>query len=103
MGVLDCVIFQPSHPIILQENTQAEIKCEHDDDNLYVMLWYQRRPQNNTLSLIGYSYYPNDPIYEEVFKDQFEMTMESKLKGALVRRKAEANDSGEYFCAASTQ
>ena len=102
-GVLDCVTFQPSHPIILQENTQAEIKCQHDDVSLNVMLWYQRRPQNNTLSLIGYSYYGSDPNYEEVFKDQFEMTMESELKGALVRRKAEANDSGEYFCAASTQ
>ena len=55
------------------------------------------------MSLIGYSYFGNDPNYEEVFKDQFEMTMESELKGALVRPKAEANDSGEYFCAASAQ
>ncbi|CAL8302108.1 unnamed protein product [Boreogadus saida] len=102
-GVLDCVTFKTSHPIILQENTRAEIKCQHDDDALSVMLWYQRRPENNTLSLIGYSYFGNKPNYEKEFKDQFELTRESELKGALVLRKAEANDSGEYFCAGSTR
>jgi hypothetical protein len=102
-GVLDCVTFVPSHPIILPENTQAEIKCQHDDDALDVMLWYQRRPESNNLSLIGYSYFGNDPNYEKEFKDQFELKRESRLKGALVLRKAEAKDSGEYFCAASTQ
>ena len=95
--------FQPSHPIILRENARAEIKCQHDDSSLNVMLWYQQRPQSNTLSLIGSVYIGSDPIYEEKFNGQFEMTRESELKGALVRQRAEANDSGEYFCAGSTQ
>ena len=99
----DCVTFQPSHPIILRENARAEIKCQHDDSALTVMLWYQRRPQNNTLILIGYYYFGSGPSYEKEFEGQFEMTRESELKGALVRQRAEANDSGEYFCAGSTQ
>ena len=102
-GVLDCVTFQPSHPIILQENARAEIKCQHNDSSLSVMLWYQRRPQSTVLSLIGYDYFASDSNYEDGFKDRFKMTRENEVKGALVLPRAEANASGEYFCAGSTQ
>ncbi|CAL8274289.1 unnamed protein product [Merluccius merluccius] len=101
-SMADCVKFQPSaNAIILNENARAEIKCEHDDSNLNVMLWYQQRPHSNVLSLICYNYVGSETTFEGEFKGRFEMTRENVMKGVLVRPRAEANDSGEYFCAAS--
>ncbi|KAJ3613132.1 hypothetical protein NHX12_019384 [Muraenolepis orangiensis] len=99
-SVINCVTFQPSHPIILRENARVEIKCEHDDSDFNMMLWYrQQRPSSNLLSLICYNYVASDPTYEAEFKGRFEMRRESVTRGTLVRLRAEANDSGEYFCA----
>ncbi|KAJ3612875.1 hypothetical protein NHX12_019132 [Muraenolepis orangiensis] len=62
-----------------------------------------QRPRSNLLSLICYNYIASDPTYEAEFKGRFEMRRENVTRGTLVRLRAEANDSGEYFCAGSTR
>ncbi|KAJ3613127.1 hypothetical protein NHX12_019379 [Muraenolepis orangiensis] len=84
VGVISCVTFQPSHPIILRENARVEIKCEHDDSDFNTMLWYrQQRPRSNLLSLICYNYVASNPTYEAEFKGRFEMRRESVTRGTL--------------------
>ena len=88
-------------PRIVSDTSRVEIKCNHDD-SLYNMLWYQQK-QSSLVTLIGYSYMSNDPVYEKQFEDRFEIMKENTKAGALIIQSANLSDSAVYFCAASTQ
>ncbi|XP_027140789.1 uncharacterized protein LOC104932216 [Larimichthys crocea] len=87
------VEFQQSLPKIANVTDRVEIKCSHNDNELYVMLWYQQR-QNGQLSLMGFSYDTTNPNYEEQFVDQIEISRESRqqsvrLHGAHLSRQSD--------------
>uniref|UniRef100_A0A667YKK1 Ig-like domain-containing protein n=1 Tax=Myripristis murdjan TaxID=586833 RepID=A0A667YKK1_9TELE len=86
---------------MLKEGTEVTISCSHDDSNLNVMLWYQQKEDNHSLTLIGYGYANIPQNYEGQFEKQFELTREDSLRGALIVRSAKPSDSAVYFCAAT--
>ncbi|CAK6983131.1 immunoglobulin lambda-1 light chain-like [Scomber scombrus] len=99
---VNAVTFLQSPPQIVNESTEVQIECSHDDSSLTVMLWYQQRKDSLSMTLIGYGY-PNSQKYEGQFEKQFKLTREDTVKGALKILKANLSDSAVYFCAASTQ
>ncbi|XP_028420968.1 uncharacterized protein LOC114546407 [Perca flavescens] len=94
------VTFQQSDPQIVNEGTEVQIKCSHDDASLVIMLWYQQREDGLSMTLIGYGY-ESSPTYEGQFEEQFQMTRNGSLKGVLSIRKATLSHSAVYFCAAN--
>lgn len=65
------VTFQPSHPRIVKQAVQEEMKCSHDGGGLYVMLWYQQTA-NSLMHLIGFNY--KDSTYKKQFEGRFQIT-----------------------------
>ncbi|MED6261286.1 hypothetical protein ATANTOWER_003114 [Ataeniobius toweri] len=55
--------FRQSSPLIVEENSEVEITCSHDDSSLIIMLWYQHKRDTNSMTLIGYGY-ENSQSYE---------------------------------------
>ncbi|KAF7652114.1 hypothetical protein LDENG_00101680 [Lucifuga dentata] len=95
------VTFMQSGPQIAEENDEVQITCSHDDSTLPVMLWYQQRRDSPALTLIGFGYAQSSQNYEGQFKDQFTLTRESMMKGALSINRANVSHSAVYFCAAN--
>lgn len=78
------------------------MKCDQDDDDLYVMLWYQQR-KDGQMILMGYNYDVNPADYEEQFKDRIEIKRTSRKNGSLIIKNVDQSDSAVYFCAARAQ
>lgn len=100
-GPANCVNFEQTPLLIVNQSSEAKINCKHDDSSLLVMLWY--RQQSMSLDLIGYSYSGSPPNKEPEFKDRFTQTREKTETGSLTISELVLSDSAIYYCAASTQ
>uniref|UniRef100_A0A3B3ULJ4 Ig-like domain-containing protein n=1 Tax=Poecilia latipinna TaxID=48699 RepID=A0A3B3ULJ4_9TELE len=94
--------FRQSSPLIVNESSEVEITCSHDDSSLIVMLWYQNKKDTNSMTLIGYGY-ETSQNYEGEFEKEYKLTRKNTVEGALKILKADPSHSAVYFCAASTQ
>ncbi|XP_047427795.1 T cell receptor beta chain MC.7.G5-like [Mugil cephalus] len=94
------VTFQQARDKIVNETDRAVIQCSHDNDDFYVMLWYQKGGDGQ-LSLMGHSYDRNAPEYEPQFKDKVVISRENRQTGALILRSVNVSDAAVYFCAAT--
>ncbi|CAK6983855.1 Ig heavy chain V region 108A [Scomber scombrus] len=61
---VNAVTFLQSPPQIVNESTEVQIECSHDDSGLLLMLWYQQRKDSLSMTLIGYGY-PDSQNYED--------------------------------------
>ncbi|KAL7862330.1 hypothetical protein SRHO_G00137710 [Serrasalmus rhombeus] len=100
VGTTDSVIFQQISSLFTNELNNITIKCSHDDSNLPVMLWYQQKRDSIAMALIGYTYGPNDPTYEDGFKKRFHLKRKTDQKGDLIISELLQSDSAVYYCAA---
>uniref|UniRef100_A0A3B4FY44 Ig-like domain-containing protein n=1 Tax=Pundamilia nyererei TaxID=303518 RepID=A0A3B4FY44_9CICH len=97
------VIFQQSPPQIVDKNQEIQINCKHNDSSLLIMLWYQQRKENTSMTLIGSGYYQQSQSYEGEFEKQFTVARSSTVEGTLTIKNTDVSHSAVYFCAASTQ
>ncbi|CAG5866801.1 unnamed protein product, partial [Menidia menidia] len=97
---VSAVTFKQSSPLIVEPGRAVHINCSHDDSNLIVMLWYQHKRDDNSMTLIGFGY-ENAQNYEGQFEKQFKLTRKSTVEGALLVREPAASHSAVYFCAAN--
>lgn len=85
---------------------EAVLHCSHGQADHRVMLWYQQRPGDNAVKLIGHGYtvFRNDSA-EEPFRKTFKLTgdLSDKTKsGVLSITKLDVREhTATYFCAAS--
>uniref|UniRef100_A0A3B3ZBN5 Ig-like domain-containing protein n=1 Tax=Periophthalmus magnuspinnatus TaxID=409849 RepID=A0A3B3ZBN5_9GOBI len=87
---------------IVNDASEVEINCHHDNRDMNIMLWYKQL-QDGQMKLIAYSYIGSDPNFEKDFNERFTMRRTDIQTGALIISNVEPNDSATYFCAASTQ
>ncbi|XP_026162950.1 uncharacterized protein LOC113130463 [Mastacembelus armatus] len=79
------------------------ISCSHSVTSYNVILWYQQPVGDSALKLIGYIQYTN-PTLEHSFQQHFNVTGDGSSKSQLhVLKLRQPEDSGMYYCAASTQ
>uniref|UniRef100_A0A8D2ZFS0 Ig-like domain-containing protein n=1 Tax=Scophthalmus maximus TaxID=52904 RepID=A0A8D2ZFS0_SCOMX len=91
---------QPSS--LLVERGQSTISCSHSVSSYNVILWYQQSAGDSALKLIGYILYAN-PTLEEPFQQHFNVTGDGSTKSQLrVLKLRQPQDSGVYYCAASS-
>ncbi|CAJ1074730.1 uncharacterized protein LOC113130463 [Xyrichtys novacula] len=83
------------------ESTQV-ISCNHSVSTLNVILWYQVPTGDSKLDLIGYIQYKRD-VLEEKHKPHFNITGDGSKRSELHVLKLRQEDSGVFYCAASTQ
>ncbi|GLD47686.1 T cell receptor beta chain MC.7.G5-like protein [Lates japonicus] len=102
-GKVKSVTFEQSPSQIVKKGTkELRINCSHDGSSLQAMLWYQHKPSSQSMSLIGYTVLTSDPVFEDQFKDRFQLKREDILRGSLIILTVDSSDSAVYFCAAST-
>ncbi|KAK2892166.1 hypothetical protein Q8A73_017831 [Channa argus] len=100
---VESVTFEQSSSQVASEGTtELEINCSHDDSSLQVMLWYQHKESNRSLSLIGYTVLTADPVYENQFTGKFSIKTQDRVRGSLIINTVTPADSAVYYCAAST-
>uniref|UniRef100_A0A669DHK5 Ig-like domain-containing protein n=1 Tax=Oreochromis niloticus TaxID=8128 RepID=A0A669DHK5_ORENI len=82
-------------------NGETAISCNHSESTYNVILWYQKPRGDSALKLIGYILYGN-PTIEDGFQESFKISGDGSVKSQLEVEKLKAEDSGIYYCAAST-
>lgn len=80
---------------------ETTISCNHSESAYNVILWYQKPRGDSALKLIGYILYGN-PTIEDGFQESFKISGDGSVKSQLEVEKLKAEDSGIYYCAAST-
>ncbi|XP_071222993.1 M1-specific T cell receptor beta chain-like [Salvelinus alpinus] len=96
-----CAEFHQSPSLTVKERDHVEVHCSHNDNSLVVMLWYQQKQASPAMTLIGYGYSAQEPNYEGLFAERFQLKRADTLTGSLVISNMTSADSAVYFCAAS--
>ncbi|MED6281049.1 hypothetical protein CHARACLAT_017274 [Characodon lateralis] len=100
-------VHQSPFALIRKVGEQVQLVCNHGQGDYRVMLWYQQRPGEDALQLIGYGYveFKNDSVEEPFRKKHFNLAGDlsgNKAKnGSLFIRNLNAEHTATYFCAAS--
>lgn len=99
---LSVQVDQGPSSILGSPDGSATISCNHSDSSYYVILWYQQPTGDAGLTLIGLTQYKS-PAIEEPFKEHFKVTGDGSSKSELhVQKLRLPEDSGMYYCAASS-
>lgn len=97
-------IHQSPPAVFKHAGQDAQLLCTHGQSNYRVMLWYQKSPGEDTLTLIGHGYTLfNDDSVENPFKEHFRLAGDlngDRKNGSLSITNLKAQHSAVYFCAA---
>lgn len=99
---LSVQVDQGPSSILGSPDGSATISCNHSHSLFNVILWYQQPTGDAGLKLIGFTQYKS-PTIEEPFKEHFKVTGDGSSKSELhVQKLRLPEDSGMYYCAASS-
>lgn len=99
---LSVQVDQGPSSILGSPDGSATISCNHSDSSYITILWYQQPTRDAGLKLIGLTQYKS-PTIEEPFKEHFKVTGDGSSKSELhVQKLRLPEDSGMYYCAASS-
>lgn len=102
---LAVLVRQTPSGLFQKPNGTAHLICTHDKSAYRVMLWYQLKPGDTALKLIGYGYnqFRSDSV-EEHFKTHFklegELSGNTKNGSLIIENVEEQEHTATYFCAA---
>ncbi len=100
-GMVRCLNVQQNlTPLLVNKNDMAKLTCSYDDSGKPNMLWYQQKDTAMTLIVLSYGA-ETDHMYEDEFKDRFELERTDILNGVLKISDLSLSDSAVYYCAVS--
>lgn len=76
----------------------VKVRCDHNDSNMYYLLWYQQTSEERELRLLGHLYSSTyNP--EADFGQRVHLDGNAKSHGFMNISQLSHKDSGVYFCA----
>uniref|UniRef100_A0A673YUG0 Ig-like domain-containing protein n=1 Tax=Salmo trutta TaxID=8032 RepID=A0A673YUG0_SALTR len=94
-------VYQSPSTLLVKPNASVTLNCSHKIPSYDTILWYQRSVEDTALNLIAYAYYKT-PTVEPSYKGYFDVKGDGENEAFLhILKLRQAEDSGEYFCAAS--
>lgn len=100
---LSKVVYQSPSTLLVEPNASVSVplSCSHKIPSYNTILWYQRPVGDTALKLIAYVYITSQTV-EPSYKGYFDVKGDGRNEAFLhLLKLRQAEDSGEYFCAAS--
>lgn len=98
LGIFCSISISQTPDVFGQLGGHVNVSCNHNDSNMYYLLWYLQTSEEKGLRLVGYLYTETyNP--EADFKQRVHLSGNAKSHGFMSISQLTHKDSGVYFCA----